>query len=317
MEQNDFVPGQLIMDGYSGVIFKAGQGEWAAVPRYHPDWWQKAKDAGLKRGWYWLVDSRYPASDHITEMEKFHIFDDLGELGLWADVEKPIITMEDGEYKDTPYSGASNVVDFVYLVRNKGHKIGIYTAPGPFELICGGASKERKDYLAECELWTAQYTNQPTPQLYGSWKSYVWWQVREGPDVNVFNGTDAEFYAKYGGVMPPSTQGESMLKGTVLVDLNIRPSADTSQAAIGKLLKNDLVEASERVNGWWKLTKITRSGTNVALPAAVCYAYEGAANGYIRTDAIVTDPPPPATAKLPVIHLHAEGYPDVDWTPLA
>jgi len=312
---NDFVPGQLVMDGYSGVIFKAGQGAWADVPRYHPDWWQMAKDAGLKVGWYWLVDSRYPSADHLDEMDRFHILDDLGELGLWADVEKPVISMTEAEYWKTPYAGSAQVVDFVYLVRLRGVKIGIYTGPGAFDLICGGASQTRKDYLSESELWTAQYTSAPQPNLYGAWKSWVWWQQREGPDVNVFNGSDAEFYAKYGGVQPPPPTGENMLKGTVLVDLNIRPSADTTQAAIGKLLKNDLVEASERINGWWKLSKITRGGVNIPLPAASCYSYEGASSGYIRLDEIVDVPPPP-TATLPVINLHAIGYPDIEWKPL-
>ncbi len=30
--------------------------------------------------------------------------------------------------------------------------------------------------------------------MYGSWTNWVYWQYREGPDVNLFNGTDDEFW---------------------------------------------------------------------------------------------------------------------------
>ena len=225
----EFNPSKWVSEGYSGVIFKAGQGEWADVPRYHPEWWQQAKDAGLKRGWYWLVDSRHYSANHLDEMDKFNLFADLGELGLWADVEKPVISMTESDYWKTPYAGSANVVDFVYLIRQRGYKIGIYTGPGAFDLICGGASQTRKDYLAECELWTAQYPYNyvegvSQPDLYGSWKTWTWWQWREGPDVNKFNGTDEEFAIKYGGTTPPPTGEPMNYKITVNADATGEPN---------------------------------------------------------------------------------------------
>jgi hypothetical protein len=86
----------------------------------------------------------------------------------------------------------------------------------------------------------------------------------------------------------------TFLGEVIAYELNIRPVAGTTQAAIGKLKKFDRVEASEEINGWWKLTKITRAGVNVPLPGPVCFAYEGDNNGYI-TD--LTPPPSPADDK--------------------
>ena len=89
--QGEFDPLKWKSEGYSGVIFKAGQGGWADVPRYHRDWWDRAGQAGLLRGWYWLVDSRYPLQNHKNEIRNW--FADLqklnDELGFWVDVEKP------------------------------------------------------------------------------------------------------------------------------------------------------------------------------------------------------------------------------------
>jgi len=314
----EFDPAKWVAEGYSGVIFKAGQGAWADVPRYHPDWWQRAKDAGLKRGWFWLCDSRYHSSKHLDEMDKWNLFADLGELGLWADVEKPVISMTETDYWKTTYAGPSNIVDFVYLVRQRGHKIGVYSGPGAFELTTRGATKSQLDYLAQCDLWTANYpynyvegVSQPT--LYGSWTTWTWWQWREGPDVNIFNGTEAEFEAKYGAsvIVPPPPAGASMYTGTVLTSLNIRPSADTSQVAIGKLSVNDVVTADVVTNGWWQLKSITRAGSAVSLPAPVCYAYEGATKGYIRTDSVVAPPPAgdPVTVEVKVNGAVVYSYP--------
>ena len=297
---NEFNPGQIKMDGYSGVIFKAGQGAWADVPRTHPEWWQQAKDFGLLRGWYWLCDSRYHSSAHIDEMNKFKIFDDVGELGLWIDVEKPVISMTETDYWKTRYAGHQNLVDFAYLITLQGITPGIYTGPGAYSLVARDAPKQTHDYLAQFPLWTAQYPFNyqegiSKPSLYGSWKTWTLWQWREGPDVNIFNGTDEEFDARFGVVSTPPTGDPSMYQGTVTTSqLNIRPGASTAQASIGKLNYGDKIEASVVETGWWKLTKITRGTTNMPLPAEICYAYEGATKGYIRTDAIVEPPVDPA-----------------------
>lgn len=309
---NDFNPGQLKMDGYIGVIFKAGQGAWADAPRYHPDWWAKAKEFGLLRGWYWLCDSRYHSSKHIDEMNNFHIFDDIGELGFWIDIEKPQISMTETEYWKTPYAGHNNVVDFAYLLKTKGINPGCYTGPGAYSLVFRDAPKSAHDYMAQFPLWTAQYPfnyveGVSRPDLYGAWLDWTFWQRREGPDVNIFNGTDEEFYARFGSVIQPPIGESSMYKGTVLANPSLNIRATPSGTYLGKLNLNDKVEASVIVTGWWKLSKITRGGVNIPLPAPDCYAYEGSTHGYIRLDETIVDPP---VGDLPVLHMTvgADGY---------
>ena len=204
-----FEPSLWKSQGYSGVIFKGGQGGWADVPRVHPEWKEIAESCGLLYGFYWVCDSRYKSSYHIDEMKKYNIFSDVGKLGLWVDVEKPVITMTEAEYWKSPYSGHKNLVDFVYQIRQNGVSPGIYTGPGAFDLVCRDAPKSAKDYLAECPLWTAQYPfvyvqDVSKPTLYGSWTNWRYWQYREGPDINIYNGTDAEFLKMVGGDVIPT-----------------------------------------------------------------------------------------------------------------
>lgn len=245
----EFNPHAWVEDGYTGVIFKAGQGAWADVPRYHPAWWRQAKDAGLYVGWYWLCDSRRRSSEHIDEMNRFHLFDDLGELGLWVDVEKPIITMKEKDYWKTPFAGHQNLVDFMYLLTLKDIMPGIYTGPGAYELVTRRASRTSHEYLAQFDLWTAQYYDnyQPgisQPRLYGAWTEWEWWQWREGPDINIFSGSDFEFVEKYGHPVPPTGQppdqippGDNQMKfkATSQFAMSIRSDHNTFSPKLGTL----------------------------------------------------------------------------------
>lgn len=295
---NSFSAGQLKMEGYSGVIFKAGQGAWADVPRYHPEWWTQARDAGLLTGWYWLIDSRHHSSAHIDEIKKFKVLEDIGELGFWIDVEKPRVSMTENDYWQTPFAGHQNVIDFAYLLTLEGITPGIYTGPGAYHLVMRDAPKTAHEYLSKFDLWTAQYPYKyvegvSKPDIYGTWSKWTLWQYQEGIDINIFNGTDEEFQQKYGEVIKPPIGETGMYKGTVLVtNLNIRPSASTSASAIAKLYYNDKVEADIVEQGWWKLKKITRGTADIPLPAPVCYAYEGSTKGYIRTDSVDVVTPP-------------------------
>jgi hypothetical protein len=203
----------IAAQGFTGVIFKAGQGMLADVPRVRPHWWQEAKDAGLMRGWYWLCDSRIHSSKHMDEIHEWKILDDVGELGLWVDIEKPQMSMTEAEYWKTPYAGYKNLVDFVYLLKLEIGTLGAYSGPGAYELVTRGAPQSKHDYLAEAmpRLWTAQYPyiyvpGISKPSMYGSWKTWALWQYRAEPDINVYNGTYEEFYNLFGGTeIPPAT----------------------------------------------------------------------------------------------------------------
>jgi len=205
---------KLVLDGYRGVIFKAGQGEWPDVPRIQPTWWNDAKLAGLERGWYWLVDARYRPSNQFEAMKKATNLD-FGELGMWVDCEKPYTTMKDGDYWKTPYCGFNPIYDFMYAVQQtKASKFaeflpGLYTCPGFWNFISGKMSIGAQQWFAKAPLWTAQYpyifTQFSKPSIYGAWTKWTLWQYREGPDVNLFNGTVDEYIAFFGlevGPMP-------------------------------------------------------------------------------------------------------------------
>ncbi len=193
---------KLALEGYKGVIFKAGQGEWPDVPRVHPTWWKDAQSAGLDRGWYWMVDSRYRPSLQIEAM-KMATKLDFGELGLWCDCEKPYDPMKDVDYWKTPYSGFNPIYDFMYGVQMTcASKFpfmlpGIYTCPGFWYLIAEKMPLASQQWFARAPLWTAQYywhwTENSKPKLYGAWDKWTLWQYRSEPDIDLFNGSEEDY----------------------------------------------------------------------------------------------------------------------------
>ena len=207
---------QFVADGYVGVIFKGGQGEWPDVPRVRPEWWKQAKAVGLMRGWYWLVDARYRPSFQVEALKKATNMD-WGELGMWLDCEKPVLSMRDRDYQKLPYAGWRGVYDVSVGVQKTGASQfadglpGIYTSPGAYKLIFGGAPIESQKWFSRAPLWTAQYywrvvLGVSKPVNYGYWneRSLHWWQWRENPDINLWMQSDADFSAIYPlDVLPP------------------------------------------------------------------------------------------------------------------
>ena len=83
----------------------------------------------------------------------------------------------------------------------------------------------------------------------------------------------------------------------IVGSLSIRPTAGTTQAAIGYLLLGDHVTGIDTA-GWVKLATWTRAGVPVALPAVNCYSATG--NGaYLK---VFTPPPATETATVTVTH---------------
>jgi GH25 family lysozyme M1 (1,4-beta-N-acetylmuramidase) len=135
-------------------------------------------------------------------------------------------------------------------------------------------------------LWIANY-GVTSPALPIGATTYQFWQFastldgwqldptgNQKLDGNYFNGTHAEFAAKYGAVIPPT--GEPLMtifdiKGA----MNIRAAASITSTDVGDLFIGDRVEVTvvqiSATDKWGKLSKITRAGANVALPVAVCY----------------------------------------------
>jgi len=215
----DFV--EALNGTFSGIIFKAGQGDWLDVPSIKPDWWQIAGDKGLLRGWYWVCDSRYHSSKHIDAINRWRDAGKLdlnAELGLWSDVEYPYQSMTTEQYWATPYAGHKNVVDFHYLLETNGINAGLYSADGVYNEIMKGASVADHDYLAKFRMWPANYPwiyipGISKPRMFGRWSTWTFWQYHGNPDYNEFNGTEEQFYELFGGgVVPPEPQNKIVIK---------------------------------------------------------------------------------------------------------
>jgi hypothetical protein len=210
----------LAAEGYTGVIGKGGQGEWPDLPRVNPNWYKDAEVAGLLWGIYWLVDARHKPSFQVEALKKATNMN-WGPLGLWSDIEKPMISMKDRDYNKLPYAGWRGVNDWMLAVQRIGasqfadHLPGSYTSPGAFDLILADAPASMLEFFAKSPLWTAQYYwlylfGISAPSKYGKWmeSNLHWWQVKESPDVNYWMQTDEKYNATYPlFTLPPVDDG--------------------------------------------------------------------------------------------------------------
>lgn len=187
--------------GTNGVIVKAGQGHAVYKHRHFLD---ECDRVGLPWGVYWLSDARYSPEGHKRAVKNTFPDGNFGKLGMWIDVEKPLIAMPDMMYRMLPYRYAEPIISLINgIIEYSGHRPGIYTSKGAYNLILSGAEVPDRDFLGTLPLWTAQYNPHITrPDLYGSWTTWRYWQFREGPDHSSFNGTDIKFYEMIGAIPP-------------------------------------------------------------------------------------------------------------------
>lgn len=262
-------PEKALGDGYSGVIFKGGQGKLSDVPRVKKNWAEDAHKAGLMVGWYWLMDSRYRPSEQV-EVLRESLGDSLGELGIWVDCEKPVLSWKDAQYWKTPYAGLHNIVDFMYLLEKRtGIKANVYTSPGFWGTVAQRPKQSDLDYLSGTKLWTAQYPwiyvpGISKPTKYGPWEKWTLWQYKERPDINLYNGTDEEFYSEFNGVYIPPVIEEKPAYTVLYVNaprgllLRDAPSGEK----IGSIRNRARVEVSDLVSGWYHIESIDESVTS-------------------------------------------------------
>jgi GH25 family lysozyme M1 (1,4-beta-N-acetylmuramidase) len=263
-------------NGVIGIIFKGGQGEWPDVPRVHPEWFAQCEAAGLAWGVYWLVDGRYSPERHKAAI--YRMFPNgFGKLGLWLDCEKPVLSMTEADYRKLPYAFHPPIESIARGVERECGKLpGIYTSPGAWRLIFGGAPADIQKWFATMPLWTAQYKTS-RPDLYGAWERWTFWQYQESPDYSIYNGTDDELlrFIESGQPQPPITQqeGAKMYTGKVNINgLRIRAGAGTQFEILGSLMAGDIVEADIKSAQWWRLTKVTRGGAVITLPGVENWA---------------------------------------------
>ena len=152
-----------------------------------------------------------------------------------------------------------------------GRKLMIYTGPWWFDTYMYIVRLGIKVWPAWCanhDLWISNpYSGKPTiPKAFKTW---VLWQytfqisypgLLGAADGNKFNGTDAQFYEKYGPIPPPPVPVKT---GKVLVsNLNIRTGPGQTYMITGQKNYGDIVTIYEtRVIGSLTWVKIYNSST--------------------------------------------------------
>lgn len=249
---NVWNPAEEKAKGTRGVICKAGQGGFYSLPS---SFISDCESNDLAWGLYWLIDSRFDSGYHMRAIKQSLADLNFGPLGLWWDCEKPKISMTERQYRRTPYAGnglIESVID--KFVGWSGKPSGIYTSPG-FAKLLGWNSvffkgREFARKLAAMPLWVAQYNDFILkPNLFGLWTDWLWWQYREGPDYNYFNGDEAKFQALLDGYVPapPPPPSEDKYTGTVVSNqgVNVRAGAGVSFNKVTSLPKHTEVVGTE------------------------------------------------------------------------
>jgi GH25 family lysozyme M1 (1,4-beta-N-acetylmuramidase) len=176
-----------------GVIIRAGQNLWEDV-KFRSSW-QGAKQAGLIRGTYWFYDSRADPKRQ-AELWADILGGDPGEMELWCDFE---------ERYNGPHTGWRRWYDFMERLKVLlPHKqLGVYTGYYYWQEFAAGVA-----YFAQYPLWIAAY-NTTGPRIPPIWQDWTYWQFTDkgdgspygveskNIDLNYFNGTEAEFLARY------------------------------------------------------------------------------------------------------------------------
>jgi lysozyme len=190
----------MALAGAAFTIIRAGQ--WTWVDRDFQKNWRNAKGV-LPRGSYWFYDSRGEPKKQAALWIKT-LGDDLGELPLFADFEDE-------------YGGAwgrwQDWYDFLVEVKRlaPGKEVAIYTAHSYWttKTIQKGIPAASLEYFKQYPLWVANY-GVIKPLLPKPWTEWTFWQFTDkgdgkkfgaeslNIDMNYFNGTEAEFHARFG-----------------------------------------------------------------------------------------------------------------------
>lgn len=184
-----------------GVIIRAGQNTWEDI-KFKTSW-QGAKQAGLIRGSYWFYDSRAQPKRQAEKWVEV-LGDDTGEMEMWCDFE---------DRYGGAYTGVRHWFDFMEKVKAllPGKKLGVYTGYYYWQEFAAGVT-----YFAQYPLWIAAY-NTTGPRIPPIWQNWTFWQFTDkgdgslfgveskNIDLNYFNGTEAEFLARYPGSQKQAT----------------------------------------------------------------------------------------------------------------
>jgi GH25 family lysozyme M1 (1,4-beta-N-acetylmuramidase) len=202
------------------IILRAGQNLWADsmfLINY-----AEAKRRGMRRGVYWFYDDRVSPGAQAALLITL-IAGDLPELEIFCDWEKSY---------GGGFGGLKNVVAFMQAIERAfpSARVGMYTGYYWFiEHSNALLNWSQYQYLKDRALWLGYYANSIQVKIPAPWTALTHWQYGTPAeqwgqqtyeiDLNFYNGTDEEFYLRYGGgeVLPPPDEPEegTVMQGTV------------------------------------------------------------------------------------------------------
>ena len=167
------------------------------------------------RGSYWFYDSRVNPKRQAEKWVET-LGNDTGEMEMWCDYE---------DRYGGPFGGWRNWFDFMERIKTllPEKKLGVYTGYYYFQEFAAGIN-----YFAQYPLWIAWY-NPTMPLIPPIWQDWTYWQFTDDGDgtlfgvesreidLNYFNGSEAEFLARYPA--PQNTEATLIAKfGDTLVE---------------------------------------------------------------------------------------------------
>ncbi|MDL1909710.1 hypothetical protein FBQ81_03300 [Chloroflexi bacterium CFX6] len=246
---------KMKLAGVEGIIIRAGQNTW--LDRDFTRNWRAAREAGLRRGAYWFYDPRNEPIEQANRFTNLFVADP-PEFGLWSDLEYPLA------YGGL-YQGETNWRKFCDRVRSNFKGIvGIYTA----NWWWSGQIIREYEYWGTYPLWVAQYTSNPANVILPrGWIKAALWQFTDRGDGEKYgvesagidlNYTSDDFYALFGGSIPPGNGDEMQyVKGTTTAansagGLRVRSEPSLNAAVLGSLPLGTVVEGWLD-SGWIKI----------------------------------------------------------------
>lgn len=189
--------------GVDGVIIKAGQGQYGEYFDKKCTFIDQVKALDLPWGIYWIVDARYSPESQKAALKQYFPDGNFGPLGLWLDVEKPVISMPEWYYKRLPYAFYKPIESIAQAMLDWSKTgLGIYTSPGQWQLCSGNIPLAKMEWFAKLPLWSAQYKT-VEPDLYGAWTKAMlkMWQYQGEPDYSII--LDEKWWFDKLAIAPP------------------------------------------------------------------------------------------------------------------
>jgi GH25 family lysozyme M1 (1,4-beta-N-acetylmuramidase) len=312
--------GTYFLDNLASQIWEAGMKDLSFTGLFH----YQTNESWLKQGDFFLKHvAPYPVDSWVLDVEPYGNTVDNSFL---ADVRR-IITYWRSIVATMPvkpliilYTNQDILQNFLYPYFEKTYPDG-------------------KEWLDACLLWYAQYwldwspDRDPGMAYQREQNNWLFYQYTEaGPakaygfpqskalDLNVFNGSpeDLKLLSSHVTIPPegdPMTTQKLFLGVVKTSTLNVRKvPTDVGNIPVTKVYAGETLIASEKVNGWWKLTHIMNKPVTEDL-----YSYEGATKTYIQeTDVLDLGSVTPGIIQVEHL-LRAPGYPDLkltgEWKP--